>query len=182
MDRFKELCILPGSAEEGEWLLERMETLSVKEGLLLTAAQMRKPAGDLAEVIGQIYSLPDYTLVTPAGSYEELGKRYLERETRVSWGLHDQANLNKLGRWYEDNHPGLFLGNGYVAYPKELLSLDHAVTALSQPEDTDWSVKLKLASPTVPQGVWLRLPDYDEMNDEPGEIRLALDALKVKTV
>lgn len=178
----KELCTLPGSAEERKWLLERLETLSVKESLLLTAAQMQQPAGDLTEVIGLICSLPDYTLVTPAGSYEELGKRYLERETRVPWGLHDQADLNKLGRWYEDTHPGLFLGNGYVAYPKEPLSLDHTVAVLSQPEDTDWSIKLKLASPTVPEGVWLRLPDYDEMNDEPGEIRLALDALKVKTV
>lgn len=69
-----------------------------------------------------------------------------------------------------------------MVYPKEPLSLDHDEAALFRWEDIDWSVKLKLASPTVPQGVWLRLPDYEEMNDEPGEIRLALDALKVKTV
>ena len=80
---FKELRALPGSEEKRRWLRNRMETLFMKESLLLTAAQTRQPAGDLAEVIGRIYSLPDYTLVAPARSYEDLGKRYLERATRV---------------------------------------------------------------------------------------------------
>jgi hypothetical protein len=31
--------------------------------------------------------------------------------------------------------------------------------------DNDWSVKLKLASRHAPDGVWLRLPDYEELND-----------------
>lgn len=181
MDDFKEICSLPGTTEEREWLRERLETLTVRESLLLAAARTQRPASDLAEVIRQVCSLPDYTLITSAESYEELGRRYLERETRVPWGLHDYAGLEKLGRWYEDSHPGLFIGNCYVAYPGEL-SPSYDGSNLSALEDTDWLVKLKLASPAVPEGVWLRLPDYDEMNDEPGEIRLALDALKVKTI
>ena len=49
--------------------------------------------------------------------------------------------------------------------------------------DTDWSLRLKLASPAVPEGVWLCLPD--STIDEEGrmdEIRLTLRELKVKTV
>lgn len=44
-----------------------------------------------------------------------------------------------------------------------------------------WSVRLKLASKAVPEGVWVRLPDYDAaFRDDPGEIVLALDELGVK--
>ena len=43
-------------------------------------------------------------------------------------------------------------------------------------------MRLKLASRRVPDGVWVKLPDYHDMNDEPGDIRMALDALQVRTV
>lgn len=182
LDDLSDLCALPGTPEETEWLRERLETLTAKESFILTAVQMRQPAASAADAVRQLCSLPDHTLICPAVSYEDLGKRYLERETMLPWSLHDSADLNKLGCWYEDIHPGLFVGNGYVAYPQTQRSLHYDGTNLSEQKDADWSVKLKLASDTVPEGVWLRLPDYEEMNDEPGEIRLALDALGVKTV
>jgi len=181
-DDFKDLCALQGTPEEEKWLRERLETLTVKESLILTAAQMRQPAVTAADAIRQLCSLPDYTLIGHAESYEDLGRRYLEGETRLAWGLHDCADLEKLGRWYEDEHPGLFIGNCYAAYPKEPLSPSYDGTNLTALEDTDWSIKLKLASPAVPEGVWLRLPDHEEMNDDVGEIRLALDVLQVRTI
>lgn len=49
--------------------------------------------------------------------------------------------------------------------------------------DYSWSLRLKLASSAVPEGVWLALPDYNDVTDaRPGEIRLALDALGVQTI
>ena len=49
--------------------------------------------------------------------------------------------------------------------------------------DYSWSLRLKLASSAVPEGVWLALPDYNDIMDvRPGEIRLALDALQVRTI
>jgi hypothetical protein len=54
---------------------------------------------------------------------------------------------------------------------------------LPAPDVGDWSVRLKLASEAVPEGVWLRLPDHNEWNEDgPGEFRLALDELRVKTI
>ena len=51
------------------------------------------------------------------------------------------------------------------------------------PETEGWSVRLKLASEAVPDGVWMRLPDYNEFHEDgPGETRLALDELRVKTI
>ena len=44
-------------------------------------------------------------------------------------------------------------------------------------------VALVCASSAVPEGVWLALPDYNDIMDvRPGEIRLALDALGVQTI
>jgi hypothetical protein len=177
---FKELYSLPGTAEEKKWLADRLETLTVKEALILTAAQMRHPADTAADAVRQLCSLPDYTLIGPAKSYEELGKRYLEKETRFPRKLYECADLDKLGRWYEDTSPGLFVGDHYVAYPKGSLSPSYDGTNLAVLEDADWSVKLKLASDAVPEGVWLRLPDYERVNGDVGEISLALEALQVR--
>ncbi len=49
--------------------------------------------------------------------------------------------------------------------------------------DDSWSVKLKLASSVHPEGVWLRLPDYQDVNDgKPDEIKIALTALEAVRV
>ena len=41
---------------------------------------------------------------------------------------------------------------------------------------------MKLASSAVPEGVWLRLPDYSAMTDRPDEVALALDELKTRSL
>ncbi|MCI8857903.1 MAG: hypothetical protein HFH26_15420 [Clostridiaceae bacterium] len=51
------------------------------------------------------------------------------------------------------------------------------------PEDTGWSVKLKVSTPENPEGVWIRLPDHQgDMDSNPDEISLALDALAAKNI
>ena len=49
--------------------------------------------------------------------------------------------MEQIGWNYEDSHLGIFITN------------------LDKLPDTDWSMRLKLASPAVPEGVWLCLPD-----------------------
>lgn len=50
-------------------------------------------------------------------------------------------------------------------------------------EDLSWSVRLKLASPAVPEGVWVRLPDYSDVSGgPPGELDMALEALDVTLI
>jgi hypothetical protein len=96
----------------------------------------------------------------------------------------EYVDTQKLGASYAERHPGVFTMNAYVLSPRQE---DNAIrydgTNLVSLEDDGWSVKLKLASERVPEGVWLRLPDYSEFGDErPDEIRLALDALGVDTI
>lgn len=49
------------------------------------------------------------------------------------------------------------------------------------PEDNDWSVKVKVASDAVPDGVWLRLPGWDPYEGG-GSVdeELALQELKAR--
>ena len=92
-------------------------------------------------------------------------------------------NTEKLGKSYEDDHPGLFVGGCYIQYPSSPHHIQYNGENLGKCEDTDWSVKLKLSSASHPDGVWVRLPDYSDVNEEGGgEISVALNALGVSSI
>ena len=94
------------------------------------------------------------------------------------------TNLYALGTRFEDQHPGLFVGGCFVAYPTEETPVYHGRDS-PLPEDEGWSVKLKLASPAAPEGVWLRLPDHQSIEQEDGsdgEIAVAKVALGVQSL
>ena len=188
---------------ERQWLVERLETLSVKEQAQLGAAIISK--GQLAalsekageerelailkmdsntakEAVNLLLSLPDYEVICSAGSYEQLGESYLRYEAGRP-DLIPYANLQQIGWNYEDSHLGIFIGDCFVVLPKQEHRQFYDGTNLNQLPDTDWSLRLKLASPAVPEGVWLCLPDSTiDAEGRMDEIRLALRELKVKTV
>ena len=177
MENFKELPTLPGPAQYQAYVKERLETLSVREGYILAAVLQRAPPRDAEEAVDCLNSLEDYD-VCPAGSYEELGRFSLQR-IKVSEDVLSYVDLDELGRQYEDKHPGLFIGHCYLAYPKQPSPPIRQENGAPLLWDDSWSVKLKLASPAVPEGVWLRLPDYALDTDYGvGEIDLVLHELK----
>lgn len=174
---YEKLLDLPGMPEEKDWLQKHLETLTVREYMTLSVAQLKQPAKTMMDAVEQICSLSDFT-VCPAESYEELGTFYLEKETCLPGESYRFADLDKLGRWYEEAHPGVFWGSFYIAYPSNGPLYYYNGDAL--PED-DWSVKLKLSSPSVPDGEWLRLPDYEELDTiRQGEISITLKTLGVE--
>ena len=144
--------------EEQAWLRERLEGLTVREGIALDAAIQRHPAQDSTEVVSLLASLDEYEVLGGIQSYEDLGLYYLEETNARLLALRDYIDMDQLGRRYEKQHPGLFVGGCYVVYPER-----------EQPEVYD--------------GVTLPEPDYNDVTDaRPGEIRLALDALGVQTI
>ncbi len=176
------LLQLPGRPEEQAWLRERLEVLTVREGIALDAAIQRHPAQDSTEVVSLLASLDEYEVLGGIQSYEDLGLYYLEETNARLLALRDYIDLDKLGRRYEKQHPGLFAGGCYVVCPEREQPEVYDGIALPEP-DYSWSLRLKLASSAVPEGVWLALPDYNDVTDaRPGEIRLALDALGVQTI
>lgn len=181
MDDFKELLELPGTPQEQAWLEERLETLSVREKYVLAAVLMRTQPRDAEEAIDCLNSLEDYD-VCPAGSYKELGRFSLKR-LKVPEDVLPHVDLEELGHFFEDQHPGLFIGNCYVAYPKQSSPPIRQENGAPLLWDDSWSVKLKLASPAVPEGVWLRLPDYALDTDYGvGEFAMVLHQLEVNSL
>ena len=178
---FKDLSTLPGPAQYQAYVKERLETLSVREGYILAAVLQRAPPRDAEEAVDCLNSLEDYDVFL-AGSYEELGRFSLQR-IKVPEDVLPYVDLDELGRQYEDKHPGLFIGHCYVPCPKQPSPPIRQENGAPLLWDASWSVKLKLASPAVPEGVWLRLPDYALDTDYGiGEIDLVLHELRVKSL
>ncbi len=182
MKEFEELLHLPGTLQEEAWLRERLETLSVKEGIALAAASLRQPPSTKAEAINHLLSLSDYDVCFPAGSYSQLGKFCLRYEAHLPEDAIPYTDTEKLGERYEDSHPGLFIGACYVAYPKGTSAPSYDGNGVTIPKDDRWSVKVKLASPTCPEGVWLSLPDLSNILGHPGEVEIALDELHARNL
>ena len=176
-----EILALPGTAEEKEWLEEHLEVLSVKERAALAAAVERSPPATLADAVNHLLALDDYEVRGHVGNYEALGEFYLHEQC-VPQAHRPFFDKTALGYAYEDQHPGLFIGNCYVEYPSGQPVMRYDGRNLFETDIENWSVRLKLASETVPEGVWVKLPDYKDIDDEPGEIQLALDELRVKTI
>ena len=157
MSDFDYLTTLPGEDRERRWLQERLETLSVREGIVLSAAVLRTAPEDMAQAVNCLQSLDDYDVRLDAGSYAALGEAELHRKTTLPDSAMPFVDLAAMGRQYEIEHPGLFVGDCYVEYPEK-----NPQPAYQRggplPEDNGWSVRLKLSSATVPEGVWLCLP------------------------
>ncbi len=167
---------LPGTMEEQTWLAEHLETLSVRESIILAAAVEHSPPETMADAVNNLLTLGEYE-VLPAGSYEQLGALYLQTAD-VPNEQRPAFDKGALGWWYANEHPGTFLDSRfYVSYPEQdtpqPYNGNHLPTDL---ELLDWSVRLKLASPSAPEGLWLKLPDSQ------GELDLAREALGVNHI
>ena len=181
MDR-EGLINLPGRPEEQAWLRERLGVMTVREEFAIEAALQRGAPADAKEMVNLLAGLEEYEVVGGIHSYKDLGLYYLEENDTRLLELREYVNLEELGRTCADLHPGLFVGGCYVVYPEREQPEVYDGIVLPEP-DYSWSLRLKLASSAVPDGVWLALPDYNDIMDvRPGEIRLALDALGVQTI
>lgn len=59
MKDFRYLAELPGTSQEQEWLRDRLETLSEKEGIILKAAVEEKPPSTAADAVNDCLGLSE---------------------------------------------------------------------------------------------------------------------------
>lgn len=183
MTDFAELTSLPGTDRERSWLERRLTFLSEKEKYIVSAIIIGRQPASMAEAINQLLTIGDYEVCFPAGSYRELGEFYLRHEAKLPDNAFPYVDFEQFGWLYEDKHPGLFIGNCFVVYPSAPATQHYANQNDTIPEDNDWSLMVKLASPSVPEGVWLRLPDCSRINGgRPDEVAVVLDTLKVRSL
>ena len=146
------LLQLPGRPEEQAWLRERLEALTVREGIVLDIILRNPHVRDTAVAVKLLSKLDEYEVVGGIRSYEDLGLYYLEEHAASYLELRDYIDLDKLGRQYEAQHPGRFAGGCYVVYPRKGVTGFYDGVNLPGP-DYSWSLRLKLASSAVPEGV-----------------------------
>ncbi len=206
MDKIREdPFALPANDIEKQWLLDRLKTLSVREeyqlsAVMLTTGQMKAVSGkegeallaavlkmnrqEVKEAINCLLPLSDYEVLSPAGSYEALGEYYLRYEAELPEAAIPYADLYQIGCRYEDQHPGVFIGDCFVVLPGREPRQVYDGTNLNEIREADWSLRLRMATPAVPKGAWVCLPDhaFAEADGRLGEITLALRELKVETI
>ena len=94
--------------------------LSDDEKTILSAMVLQKGEAEAAEIFAASpESLQDYTILKGVNSYAALGRYYLANETSVSEDLYAYMDLCALGRHYENEYPGIFIGSDYVQYPPQ---------------------------------------------------------------
>ena len=171
------------TSEESTWIKQRLDEITTKEAILLHGAIAANPPNCGREAIDLIANLPEYELCYPAANPSQLGEFLAREEYAMDDVLLTYLDLDRLAGRYMEEHPGQFAGGAYVYHGRYNDGWHYDGTNLAQLEDKDWSLKLLLASDQHPEGVWLKLPDYEEINDgKPDEIRIALDALGVRTI
>ena len=177
------LLSLTGTGAERTWLTERLETLSAREEYQLAAAMLRTPPRSGADAVNCLLSLEGYEVMLHAGSYDALGRQAMRQDGSVPESAEEFVDTEALGRLYEDDHPGLFIGSCYVQYPAEQQQVQYTGANLYLLKDEGWSVRLKLASARCPEGKWLRLPDYSMVEDgPPNEMAILLHELRVDNI
>lgn len=180
-----ELLRLPGREDEIGWLKSRLETMSVREEIILSGSIWADQPRTAADVVQHIICIPYLDICAGANSYTALGEFFLEHDNTTKLPPEALAFVDKdaLGERYEDLHPGIFIGSDYVIY-QEMDKPVPGYDGIHLPQqDYDWSLRLKLASAAKPEGVWVCLPDYDEINeDRPGDIQIALRELEVEHI
>jgi len=171
------------TSEESVWLNQRLDGLTAKEAILLHGVIAANPPGCGKEAVELLANLTEYELCYPADNPRQIGEFLAREEHNMDDVLLTYLDLDKLAGRYMEEHPGQFAGGAYVYHGSCDDDRHYDGTNLAQLEDKDWSVKLRLASDQNPEGVWLKLPDYEKIsNGRPDEIGIALDALGVRTI
>lgn len=77
----QEFLQLPGRQDEIEWLKNRLETMSVREEIILSGSIWADQPRAAADVIRHIIYLPHLDICAGANSYAALGEFFLKRES-----------------------------------------------------------------------------------------------------
>lgn len=183
---FRYMAELPGTPAEQAWVRERLETLSEWEGIVLAASVSRRLPASAGDTVNHLLSLREGSVYLSADNYKRLGERQLlATEKNLPDDVLEYIDLCAMGMRFAGDHPGYFVENHYAVCPPEDAMTAYQGRDSPLPEDGGWSLKLKLASTAAPEGVWLRLPDYQGLEPEDGsdgEIAAAKDALRVQSL
>lgn len=165
-----------------EWLERRFDNMTAAEKLKFAGAMDILRPADVETVIRTASQMEYFSLLLGAGDDKALGQYVLEHYHMASRKALPFLDPERAGRQFRAEHGGSFQGGCLVQQTSELdisepLSLPHLPTA------GDYAIRVKLASRSNTEGVWVGFPDCGESMAGlvPDELTLALEALQAKS-
>lgn len=168
---------LPGTPEETAFLERRMEKLSVLESCVLDGAAKMVSIRTAADLINLTEQLDGFDFLPGVTDDAALGGYVARYALRAPAPMLPFLKLGEIGGDYRLKNDGVFTERGYVEenVPFRVVYTGENLDRM----DENWSVRLKLASGSRPDGVWMKLPDYPANDDETGEQQVTMDALGI---
>ena len=175
---------LPHTRAEGDWMEDRLKTLSATETIILAGALQQNRPETVVDAINLLATLNDYSVRFPATNVESLAQFYFAQNSlKLPDLVLKHTHMEPLGIAFQDEHPGVFVADYYVMEPAEPTGKPYDGHNLQDIKDWSWNVKIRLASHDCPDGVWIRLPDYsNEFDGSPKELAIAMRELNVTSV
>ena len=166
-----------------DWLERRFENMTVKESLLFRGAmQIERPqmACDVMLIASQ---LDHYDLFYGAGDDVQLGKFIMEQIQRPSDQAREFLDPEKVGAAYRQKGGNTFCDGHFIKVTSLIDPFLDSDPSMN-PDKGDFAIRVKLASRTNMDGVWVGFPDTDEYIDaaHPDELLLALDELEAESL
>ena len=169
---------------ERDWLEQRFGSMTAKERLLFQGTMQLEHPQTVKETLRVLNGLDHYRLFYGADDDVSLGRFVMEHihiPTRAARGYLDPEIV---GAAYRESGGGCFLEGHYV----ERIGPGHSLPELEPdavlPAIGDYAIRVKLASRSNLEGVWVGFPDTAEYMDvaHPDELLLGLDALDAETL
>lgn len=168
---------------EYNWLERRFENMTAKEAMLFRGAMQIERPEKTCNVLQLINQLDHYELFYGAGDDIGLGRFVMDRIKHPGSSARAYLDPAKVGAAYRQRAGSAFCDGHFIKISSLTVPLlDGDLT--QYPDKGDYGIRVKLASRSNMEGIWVGFPDTSEYMDSshPDELLLALDALEVETL
>ena len=166
-----------------DWLERRFENMTVKESLLFRGAMQIECPQMTCDVMLIASQLDHYELFYGAGDDVQLGKFIMEQIQRPSDQAREFLDPEKVGAAYRQKGGNTFCDGHFIKVTSLIDPFLDGDPSMN-PDKGDFAIRVKLASRTNMDGVWVGFPDTGEHMDvaHPDELLLALDELEAESL
>lgn len=168
---------------EHDWLERRFANMTEKEKILFQGAMELEKPQEIGHVTRIASQLDCYDLFYGSRDEAALGKFVMENVEPPSEAARPFLNVEHLGAAYHQSQNGVFCNGHYVRSIK-LADPFAEEDPILQPFTGDYAIRIRLASRSNMEGVWVGFPDSGEYIDSnhPDELLLGLDALQAESL
>lgn len=106
------------SQAEVNLLSDRMAEMTEQDETILSAMIEQHNPHTAERVLELMDDMKNCEVLAGVGSYKALGEYCLAQENNVPRELCEYLDLEALGKHYQEEYPGVFIGNDYVQFPQ----------------------------------------------------------------